>query len=326
MNRFSLQIVCRVLTLLFISTASWSQSFPSKPIRIVVPYAPGGVIDTTARVVAEKLTQAFGQSVVVDNKAGAAGMIGADAVAKAVPDGYTVLIASPGEVAINQNLYKKMAYSPEVDLAPVTLLANAPLVLVVNPAVAAVSVKELVDLARKSPGHFSFASAGAGSVPHLASESLKYRANIDVIHVPYKGGGPATVDLLGGRISFAFLGLTPIMGHIKSGQLRALAISSPRRSSSAPDIPTVEESMGWPSFDYSNWIGAFVPASTPLATIAKLQEAMSMAIASPDVRAKLRQGGIDPIGTSTDEFERFWKHEVAKYAGIIKIAGVEVEN
>jgi tripartite-type tricarboxylate transporter receptor subunit TctC len=219
-----------------------------------------------------------------------------------------------------------MAYSPEADLAPVTLLASAPLVLVVNPDVAALSVKDLVNLARKSPGQLSFASAGAGSVPHLAGESLKYLAGIDVIHVPYKGGGPATVDLLGGRVSFAFLGLAPIMGHIKSGKLRALAISSPHRSASAPDIATVEEVMGWQSFDYSNWIGAFVPASTPAAIVAKLQDAMVTAIASPEVRAKLGQQGIDPVGTSTGEFSRFWKQDIEKYARIIKAAGVEAEH
>ena len=214
----------------------------------------------------------------------------------------------------------------EADLAAVTLLANAPLVLVVNPEVAAMSVKDLVNLAKKSPGQLSFASAGASSVPHLAGESLKYLTNIDVIHVPYQGGGPATIDLLGGRVSFAFLGLAPIMGHIKSGKLRALAISSPRRSANAPDIPTVEEVMGWPSFDYSNWIGAFVPASTPPATIAKLQEAMAAAIASPEVRSKLGQQGIDPVGTSTEGFNRFWKQDVEKYGRIIKAAGVEAEN
>jgi tripartite-type tricarboxylate transporter receptor subunit TctC len=312
MRQFRRQIACLFLTVVPTIPLSWAQTFPAKPVRVVVPYAPGGVINATARLVAEKLTQSLGQAVVVDNKTGAAGRIGADTVAKAAPDGYTLLIASPGEVTINQSLYKKMAYSPEADLAAVTLLANAPLVLVVNPEVAAMSVKDLVNLAKKSPGQLSFASAGAGSVPHLAGESLKYLANIDVIHVPYKGGGPATIDLLGGRVSFAFLGLAPIMGHIKSGKLRALAISSPRRSANAPDIPTVEEVMGWPSFDYSNWIGAFVPASTPPATIAKLQEAMAAAIASPRCAPSSVSKASTPLEhlprNSIDSGSRTWKN------------------
>src|SRR6185437_10057035 len=244
------------------AVAARGDTFPSRPIRIVVPFAAGGATDLIARVVGQKLTESLGQAVVVENRPGASGMIGADLVAKAPPDGYTLLMASTAEIAINPSLYSKMSYDPQKDLAPITLAGVTPLILVVNPASPLHSVADIVKEAKAHPGTISFASAGNGSVQHLSGELVKVLTSTDMVHVPYKGAAPALTDVLSGQVTMFFSGMPPAMPHVKSGKLRALAVTTPKRSPAAPDVPTMAEA-GVQGFDISNWFGLLAPAGTP---------------------------------------------------------------
>ncbi len=298
--------------------------YPSKPIRIVVPFSPGGTTDILARAVGQKLTEAWAQSVLVDNRPGGSGMIGAETVAKAPPDGYTVLMASVAEVAVNQNLYARMTYDPLKDLAPVTLAGFTPLILVIHPSVQARSVNELIALAKAKPGRFTFASPGNGSVQHLSGELLKTVARVDITHVPYKGGAPAVTDLVGGQISMFFGGMPIVMPHVKAGRLRALAVTVTKRSPAAPDVPTMEEA-GVPGFEITNWFGVYVPAGTPKAVIAKLNTEMSRVLNLPDVKQRLAEQGLETVGNSVEQFDAFFKAEILKYAKIIKDSGARAD-
>ncbi|MGH8632704.1 MAG: Bug family tripartite tricarboxylate transporter substrate binding protein, partial [Burkholderiales bacterium] len=234
------------------------QAYPAKAIRVVVPYPPGGATDLTGRIVGQKMTERFGQNVVVDNRTGAGGVIGADIVAKAPPDGYTVLLASPAEVAVLPHL-QKMPYSVERDLAPVSLASTTPLILVVHPSLPVNSVKQLIALVKARPGQLTYASAGSGGVQHLAGELLKITYKLDMVHVPYKGAGPVMPDLVGGHVPMFFSGMPPSMPHVRAGKLRALAVTSTRRSPAAPEVPTMAEA-GVPDFVFTNWFAYFVPA------------------------------------------------------------------
>src|SRR6266513_868674 len=279
--------LCRLLALsAALASFSAAAQYPGKPVRIVVPFSPGGTTDILARAVGQKLTEAWSQPIVIDNRPGASGMIGAESVAKAAPDGYTVLMASVAEVAINQSLYARMTYDPLKDLAPVTLAGFTPLILVVHPSVQARSVKQLIGLAKAKPGRFTFASPGNGSVQHLSGELMKTVARVDITHVPYKGGAPAVTDLVGGQISMFFAGMPIVMPHVKAGRLRALAVTVTKRSPAAPDVPTMEEA-GVPGFDISNWFGVYVPAATPKAVIAKLNSEMSRVLNLADVKERM---------------------------------------
>ena len=298
-----------------------AQPYPSRPIRIVVPFAAGGATDLIARVTGQKLTESLGQQVVVENRPGASGMIGADAVARAAPDGYTLLMASTAEIAINPSLYPTMSYDPAKDLAPVTLAGITPLILVVNPGTPLRSVADIVAEAKKG-AKLSFASAGNGSVQHLAGELLKQTMSIDVAHVPYKGAAPALTDLLGGQVSLFFSGMPPAMPHVKSGKLRALAVTTTRRSPAAPDVPTMAEA-GVTGFDISNWFGVFAPAGTPAAVLDRLNAEFVKALALPDVKERLASQGAETVGNSRDEFAAFIKAEAAKYAQLIKVSGAK---
>ena len=272
------------------------------------------------RRVGQKLTEAWAQSVLVDNRPGGSGMIGAETVAKAPPDGYTVLMASVAEVAINQSLYARMTYDPLKDLAPVTLAGFTPLILVVHPSVQARSVKELIGLAKAKPGRFTFASPGNGSVQHLSGELMKTVARVDITHVPYKGGAPAVTDLVGGQISMFFAGMPIVMPHVKAGRLRALAVTATKRSPAAPDVPTMEEA-GVPGFDISNWFGVYVPAATPKAVIAKLNSEMSRVLNLADVKERLAEQGLETVGNSVEQFDAFFRAEILKYDKIIRESG-----
>src|SRR3989454_2955765 len=287
--------VCRLLVLsAALAAFSAAAQYPGKPVRIVVPFSAGGTTDILARAVGQKLTEAWSQPIVIDNRPGASGMIGAEMVAKAAPDGYTVLMASVAEVAINQSLYARMAYDPLKDLAPVTLAGFTPLILVVHPSVQARSVKELIGLAKANPGRFTFASPGNGSVQHLSGELMKTVARVDITHVPYKGGAPAVTDLVGGQISMFFAGMPIVMPHVKAGRVRALPVTGTRRAPAAPGVPTLGETGG-PGFDISNWFGVYLPAAKPKTLIAEMKSEMSRALKPADVQERLAQQGLETV-------------------------------
>ena len=300
---------------------TYAQVYPAKSIRVIAPFAAGGALDLTARVVGAKMGEALKQTVVVDNRPGAGGVIGADIVAKAAPDGYTVLLASPAEIAVLPHL-QKIPYNVERDLLPVSLAVVTPLVLVVHPSLPARTVKELIAVARARPGELTYASAGTGGVQHLAGELLKINTKVDVVHVPYKGAGPAMPDLIGGQVAMFFSGMPPAMPHVRSGKLRALAVTTLRRSPAAPDVPTMAEA-GVAGFDISNWFAYFVPAATPADVVARLNAEIVRALKLPDVTARLADVGAETAGTSPDELARFARAESEKFAKLIRVSGAK---
>jgi len=299
------------------------QSYPLKPIRVIVPAAAGGATDLTARLVGQKIAERLGQAVIVENRPGGNETIGADVVAKSAPDGYTVLLAPPAAIVILPHL-QRLPYSAEKDLAPVSLAAVTPLILVVHPALPAQTVKELIELAKARPGYLSYASAGSGGVQHLAAELLKTSTKIDIVHVPYKGAGPVMQDLIGGQVQMFFSGMPPAMPHIRSGKLRALAVTTTKRSSAAPEVPTMDEA-GLPRFDISNWFGYFVPSTTPRDVIGRLGAEINRALKEQDVREKLAGVGADALGTTPEELARFMRAESAKFAQLIKVSGAKLD-
>ena len=302
-------------------TAALTQAYPARSIRVVVPYAPGGATDLTGRIVGQKMTERFGQNVVVDNRTGAGGVIGADIVAKAPPDGYTVLLASPAEIAVLPHL-QKMPYDVERDLAPVSLASTTPLILVVHPSLPVKSVKQLIALVKARPGQLTYASAGTGGVQHLAGELLKITYKLDMVHVPYKGAGPVMPDLVGGHVPMFFSGMPPSMPHVRAGKLRALAVTSTRRSPAAPEVPTMEEA-GVPGFVFTNWFAYFVPAGTAAGVIERLNGEINRALRLEDVKAKLATVGLETVGTTPEELRRFVREESEKFAKLIKLSGAK---
>jgi len=305
-------------------TWAHAQNYPARQIRIVTPYAPGGTADILSRVVAQKLSETWGQQVVVDNRPGASGMLGADIAAKAAPDGYTILMAYVAEIAITQSLFRSMTYDPVKDLAPVTLAAVTPMIFVVHPSLPAKNVSELVALAKSRPGQLPYASAGNGSPAHLAFELLQRSARIEITHVPYKGAAPALTDLLGGHVVMFFSGMPPAMPHVKAGKLRAIAVSTAKRSPAAPAVPTVAES-GVRDFDISTWFGVFAPAATPRDIIGRLNAEISRALTLPDVRARLAREGAETAPNSPEQFGKFIQSEIAKFARIIRESGARAD-
>jgi len=301
-----------------------AQGYPAKSIRVVVPYAPGGATDLTARLVGQKMQEAMKQNVLVDNRPGAGGVIGADIVAKAAPDGYTVLIAVPAEIAILPHL-QKMPYNVARDLAPVSLAAVTPLILVVHPSLPVRSVKELIAFARARPGQLTYASAGTGGVQHLSGELLKITMKLDMAHVPYKGAGPVMPDLIGGHVPMFFSGMPPAMPHVKAGKLRALAVTTTRRSPAAPDVPTMAEA-GVPGFDISNWFAYFVPSGTRAEVIVRLNSEVNRGLKQPDVREKLANVGAETVGTSPEDLAKFVRSESEKFARLVKLSGAKATD
>ncbi|HZE10115.1 MAG TPA: tripartite tricarboxylate transporter substrate binding protein [Burkholderiales bacterium] len=301
-----------------------SQTYPARPVRIIVAFSAGGGTDLVARAVAQKLSERWGQSVLVDNRVGASGMIGADAVAKANPDGYTLLMASPQEIAVNHFLFAKVAYDPERDFAPITLVAVTPLVVAAYPGVPAKNMQELVALAKAQPGTLGFATPGTGSTQHLTGEMLMDQAGIKLVHIPYKGAGQSIPDVLGGQVPLGIYGLLTISQHAKSGKMRILAVTTPKRSSAAPEIPTLAES-GFPGFDTSLWFGLLAPAATPKDIVAKVHDDVVQALKLPDVKARIAEQGAGIVGDTPAEFAAFIAAESAKYAKIIKQAGVKLD-
>lgn len=304
--------------------AGWSQAYPSRPIKLIIPFPPGGPTDILGRIVAQKLSERLGQNVIVDNKAGASGMIGADIVAKAAPDGYTLLVNASLHV-INPSLYEKPRYDAIADFTPLSNLADVPLVLVVNAKTPVQSVKELIAWIKSSKTPVNFASSGNATAPHLAGEAFKLATGTDNLqHVPYKGSSPALTDLLGGQVQLMFDSLPSSQAFIKSGALKAIAVTTQRRSSALPNVPTVAES-GVPGFDFSTWYGVWAPASTPSAIVNKLSSEIGQITRLPEIRERFLALGAEPVGNSAEDFAAFNKTELTKWARIVKQSGARVD-
>ena len=315
---------------LLASHAGWAQSdptsaasYPNRPIRFVVPFAAGGPSDIGARTLAQKMTEVWRHTVVVDNRIGASGIIGADIVAKSAPDGYTLLMAQVGD-AISMSLYSKLPYNFIRDFAPITLVGQTPFILVVHPSLPAKNVQELIALAKAKPGSLTFGSAGAGVASHLAGELFKGAAGVDVVHVPYKGQAPATTALLGGEIAYMFNNPITSLPHIKTGKMRAIAVSTASRFPGLPDVPTVAES-GLAGFSVGFWLGPLAPAGTPRPIIDKLNRQLVAILRMPDVVERLSAMGVEILATSPDEFARVIKADAAKWARVVKDAGVKAD-
>jgi len=298
------------------TTTAHGQTYPERPVRVVVPFAPGGATDIVTRIVATRLTEAWGQSVVVDNRAGAGGNIGSDIVAKAVADGHTILMTSGSIVTANPHMYRKMPFNPERDLLAVTNVASGPQVLVVNPAFASKTLKEFIALARAKPKSINFGSAGVGTQTHLAAENFVTAAGIDVTHVPYKGEGPALTDLIGGQIHLVTPNLSAAIGFVQAGKLRALAVTSKERSKQLPNVPAVAEYL--PGFENLGWFGFMVPAGTPVHVVTKIHQDTVKVLQSGDVRGRFEQLGMAAVGNSPEQFARAIKDESAHWARIIR--------
>ena len=312
------------LIMLGATVHAFAQAYPTRPIRLVVPFPPSGAVDFYARVVQQPLSEALGQPVVIDNKAGASGMVGAEIVAKSPPDGYTLLLGNIASLAINVGLYAKMPYDPLKDLTPVIRTVDVNYVLVVHPSVPATTVPELVAYARANPGKLSYGSAGSGSLPHLGTELFKAQTGIDLLHVPYKGGGPMVTDLLGGTVQVAIGDQANLMPHVQSGKLRALAVATAKRSSNFPSLPTIAET-GHAGFDATAWQGLAGPAGLPPEVVRRLNEAFKMVMAMPAVREKLKGGGLEVVGGTPDQFARFIALEITKWTRIAKDVGAKVD-
>jgi len=312
------------LGLAMLAALAHAQDWPSKPIKWIVPFAPGGTTDILARTVGEKLTTALGQPVIIENKPGAGGGVGADFTAKAAPDGYTIMGGTISTHAINASLYNKLPYDPVKDFVAITLIARVPNMLVVNPSIPANNVKELIALLKANPGKYSFASSGNGTSQHLSGELFKTMAGVDMQHIPYKGSPPALQDVMGGQVAMTFDNITTAWPLAKGGKLRALAVTTAVRSDVAPEVPTLAES-GLPGFEVGSWQGVFAPAATPPEIVKRLNAEIVKILKLPDVNEKLVGLGAQPVGNTSEEFTVMVKAEVAKWADVVKKSGAKVD-
>jgi tripartite-type tricarboxylate transporter receptor subunit TctC len=302
---------------------AFAQSYPARPVRLIVAQTAGGNADIVARAVAQKLGDVLGQQFVIDNRGGASGIIATDLTAKAAPDGYTLLITS-STYGVNPSLYKKLPYDPIRDIAPVTLLAAAPNILVVHPALPVKTVKDLVALARAKPGTLNFGSSGNGGSPHLAGEMFKLRTGVNMVHVPFKGAPAAQTALIAGEIQLNFSSMPSAIGHVKAGRMRAIAVTSAKRSPAVPELPTVMET-GIKDFETSAWQGFFAPAKTPAAIVTLLNREAGKAIQSPELKSRLAPEGAEPVANSPEEFRVWLKQEIAKWAAVVKAANISID-
>jgi len=320
MNRLALALAA---TLVVISTPAQSaDSYPSKPLRMVITFPAGGPTDVVVRLISQRLTDEWGYPVIIDNRGGAGGILGTEIVARATPDAYTFLVGTAGGMTINPALRTDLSYNPFRDFAPVGMLVVNPQILVAHPSLAAKNVKELVALAKQKPGQLNFASAGTGTATHLGLELLKLTAGIEVTHVPYKGGGPATTDLIAGHVQLLWVSIPSVLPHVKSGKLRALAVSTAKRTASAPDVPTVAES-GYPGFEYSNWNALFAPAGTPQPHIRKINAQVVAALKDPVIAQRLTSQGADPAPGTPEELGKYMRSDHERWKKVISSAGIK---
>ena len=300
-----------------------SAAYPTRPIRIIVPFPPGGASDIIGRTIGQKLTQKWGQQVIIDNRPGAGGSIAGELAARAAPDGHTLFLAASAQLAVNPSLYAKVPYDSIRDFAPIVLVGAGTNILVAHPSVPARSLKELIALAKTKPGALQYASPGSGATAHLAAELLKIETGIDIVHIPYKGAAPAVIDVLSGQVPLMFVSMPSVIGHVKSGRLVALGVTSARRSDAAPDVPTFAETI--PKFEASSWYGIVGPARIPGDVIAKVNAEVMAILAMPDVRSVFNAQGTEITGSSPEEFSRFIKAELAKWAIVVRKSGARVD-
>ena len=300
-----------------------AQAFPAKPIRIIAPFPPASVADVLARPIAQKMNESWGQPVIVENRTGAAGNVGAELVAKAPPDGYTLLLGTVGTNAINAALYSKMPYNVRTDFAPVTLVANAYLLLVMHPSVPVRTVKDVIALARANPGKLNFGSAGAGTTPHLAGELFKYRAGVSMTHVAYKGSPQSAIDLMAGRLDLIFANGSAALPHIRSGRMRLIAISAPRRDPALPEVPAIAETV--PGFEMLPWWGLFAPAGTPREIVSRLNSEAVRILELPDVKANYANLGMTALSNAPEPFSAYVQEEIAHWAKVVKASGARAD-
>jgi tripartite-type tricarboxylate transporter receptor subunit TctC len=318
-----LRLMC--IALLAAPVAAFAQAYPNKPIRLIVPWPPGQATDLAARIVAEKISQSLGQPIVVENKPGAGGAIGSEQVARAAPDGYTLLAASSGPISIMPNL-QKIPYEPLRDFAPVTLTAIAPFALVARPDFPAANARELVTLVRANPDKYTFSSSGTGATAHLFSEMFHAMAHIKSRHVPYKGSAPALTDLMGGQVDYTIETVASIVSHVKSGKLKAYGVTTAKRSSAMPDVPTLAEAANLPGFDAAAWIGYVAPAGTPREITARLSAEVQKAAQAQDLKDRYLTLGMEPAATTPDELMALMRREQERYGQIIRTAGIKIEQ
>jgi len=324
MSHVTRRLTIVVLALLALTAQGVAQNYPERVVRIVNPYPPGGSVDVMARILAQKLSDNLGQQFIVENRSGGGGNTGSDFVAKAEPDGYTLLFTAPGPLTVNQTLYSKLSFDPATDFAPIALFATAPIVLIVNPAVPANDVQGLIALAKKEPGKINFASAGNGTTNHLSGELFKSMAQIDIVHVPYRGAGPAMNDLVGGHVQMFFDLMPVVLPQIAAGKVRALANAGIRRPAALPNVPTVAE-QGLAGFDASSWYGLVAPAKTPEPVLAKLRHEVAKALKAPDMVARIHELGSEPGTAFGKDFGAFLAAETRKWADVIRASGAKAD-
>ena len=321
--KISSQLVLSAL-LLAASSSAFPQAYPTKPIRIVVPLSAGGTTDVVMRLISPKLSESLGQQVVIDNRPGAGGNIGANVVAKAAPDGYTLLMGTSSSHGTNVTLYSKMPYDAVNDFTPITLVGYVPFIMMVHPSLGVTSVKELIALAKSKPGQINYASSGNGTSSHLGMEMLKTMAGIDLIHIPYKGTAPANQDLLAGHVSIQFDGVPAALPFIRSGKVRGLAVTSPKRISAAPELPTIAES-GVPGFEYTAWVGIMAPAGIPREIVARLNTEITRILNLPEIKDRLLALGFEAAPSTPEQFATHIKTEIAKWEKVVKASGARLD-
>lgn len=320
------RVRCLALPLLLSALSAWAQTeaWPAKPVRLVVTFPPGGSSDAAARIVAPRLAERLGQPVVIDNRPGAGGGVGLDLVAKAPADGYTIVLASAGGLTANPSLYKKLSYDPARDFAPITTFGTSPFVLLASPTLAASNVNDLLKLVRTQPGRLSYASGGNGTAMHLSGELLKSMAKVHIVHIPYRGSGPALMAVVGGETQLAIADITTAAAQIKSGRVKALGVLSKGRSPLAPDIATLNES-GLPGYESVGWFGILAPAGTPAPVVQRLNAEITAVLKSPEVRERFAAAGLEPLPSTPDEMAELMKSESVKWARVIKESGASVD-
>jgi tripartite-type tricarboxylate transporter receptor subunit TctC len=306
------------------ATGAQAQTYPSKPVRLVVPFAPGGSTDIVARLIAQRLTEAWGQQVLVENRPGAGGTVGVDYVAKSPPDGHTMVFGHVGTFGFGPSLYSKLPYDAVKDFAPIVLYAAVPNMLVVHPALPVRSVKELVALARAKPGELNYASSGNGSASHLAVEYFKLLTKTDIVAIPYRGTGPMLIDLMAGRTALTITGVPPLAPHVQAGKLRAIAVGSEKRLAMFPKLPTIAES-GYPQYEVTTWYGPLAPAKTPRDVILRINGELNKSLQRPEVRERLATEGAEPLGSTPEQFGAYIQKEIERWARVIREAKVQAE-